>query len=84
MQMPVLDGVEATRAIRASESRTTRRVPIIALTANAFDEDRQLCLASGMDGFLPKPVSAATLRKQINSHFTGGKELQSTSFKKLT
>ena len=83
MQMPVLDGVEATRAIRAFESGTTRHVPIIALTANAFDEDRRLCLASGMDGFLPKPVSAATLREQINSHFTDGKDLQSTSFEKL-
>ncbi|MGB8321858.1 MAG: response regulator [Candidatus Acidiferrum sp.] len=84
MQMPVLDGVRATRAIRASEAGSTRHVPIIALTANAFDEDRQLCLACGMDGFLPKPVSAATLREQINSHFTDGKQSQSTSFEKLT
>jgi CheY-like chemotaxis protein len=84
MQMPVLDGVEATRAIRAFESGTTRHVPIIALTANAFDEDRQLCLASGMDGFLPKPVSAATLREHINSHFTNAKELESTNSEKLT
>ncbi|HEY1483071.1 MAG TPA: ATP-binding protein [Candidatus Acidoferrum sp.] len=83
MQMPVLDGVQATRAIRDSEAGTTRHVPIIALTANAFDEDRRLCLASGMDGFLPKPVSAATLREQINSHFTHSKELQPTSFEKL-
>jgi two-component system, sensor histidine kinase and response regulator len=77
MQMPVLDGVEATRAIRAFESGTTRHVPIIALTANAFEEDRQRCLVAGMDGFLPKPVSAATLREQINSHFSNAQELES-------
>ncbi|HTQ95496.1 MAG TPA: ATP-binding protein, partial [Candidatus Acidoferrum sp.] len=65
MRMPVMDGLEATRRIRASEVSSTRHIPILALTANAFDEDRNLCLQAGMDGFLSKPVSPANLRSEI-------------------
>jgi hemerythrin-like metal-binding protein len=54
MQMPVLSGLEATRRIRALPAG--REVPIIAMTANAFDEDRRLCLEAGMDDFLGKPL----------------------------
>jgi PAS domain S-box-containing protein len=62
VQMPVLDGLAATRAIRAEEAeRTTRRVPILALTANAQSEDRQACLDAGMDGYLVKPLDRAHL-----------------------
>ena len=60
--MPSMDGFEATRAIRASESRIGGHVPIIAMTANAFKEDREACLAAGMDDYLSKPLRMNDLR----------------------
>jgi two-component system, sensor histidine kinase and response regulator len=65
MRMPVMDGLEATRRIRAGELGSGRHIPIVALTANAFEEDREACLKAGMDGFLVKPVSAVSLRETI-------------------
>ncbi len=62
MQMPGADGIAATRRIRASENEpAARRVPIIALTANALDEERLACIAAGMDGFLTKPLDRERL-----------------------
>jgi hypothetical protein len=54
IQMPHLNGVEATRTIRADSLNTT--TPILAITANAFDEDRQVCLNAGMNDPIGKPV----------------------------
>ena len=65
-QMPVMDGYEATRQIRHLEGQQTRnRVPIIAMTGNAFEQDRKKCFAAGMDDFITKPVQPDILAKKI-------------------
>lgn len=65
MQMPVMDGLQATRAIRRSSVRG-RTVPIVAMTANAFQTDREDCLAAGMDAFLTKPVNRSELAETLD------------------
>jgi two-component system, sensor histidine kinase and response regulator len=69
-QMPEMDGFEATKVIRAQEaaapSATRSRLPIIALTANAMLEDRERCLAAGMDDYLSKPFSQEALRQVLS------------------
>jgi CheY-like chemotaxis protein len=64
-QMPNLDGLEATKLIREEERLTGIHVPITAMTANAFAEDRVACLEAGMDDYLSKPVKLADLRAMI-------------------
>ncbi|KAI9020356.1 hypothetical protein DFJ74DRAFT_123499 [Hyaloraphidium curvatum] len=62
LQMPIMGGVEAVARIRGMESdRRLRRLPIIALTAHALDRDRELCLSSGFDAWLPKPIARSEL-----------------------
>ncbi len=65
-QMPVLDGFESTRAIRAFEAESeSARIPIVALTANAMQGDRERCIDAGMDEYLSKPVSSDTLKRML-------------------
>jgi CheY-like chemotaxis protein len=71
-QMPSMDGFEATKAIRRGESRSGKRVRIIAMTANALAQDRQACLDAGMDDYLAKPVTLDALANVL----TGGNALQ--------
>jgi CheY-like chemotaxis protein len=66
VQMPVMDGLTATRKIREREAGGSSRVPIIALTAHAMESDRIACLEAGMDGYLSKPIRVAELRDAVN------------------
>jgi two-component system, sensor histidine kinase and response regulator len=67
VQMPDMDGLEATRKIRELEKDTQRHVPIVALTAHAMSGDRERCLAAGMDGYLSKPLHANDLLDAVRS-----------------
>ena len=69
LQMPELDGLGATRAIRALQDPTRSTVPIVALTADAFDETRERCLIAGMNDFLTKPVSPQKLATSLRRLF---------------
>lgn len=64
MEMPEMDGITATRRIRESEA-AGHHLPIIAMTANALQEDRERCFAAGMDGYIPKPISLGTLKDEL-------------------
>jgi CheY-like chemotaxis protein len=66
LQMPEMDGLEATRTIRSQEAGTNRRLPILAVTADAVGGDRERCLAAGMDAYLTKPVQSTALLQAIN------------------
>ncbi|WP_017091959.1 response regulator [Vibrio splendidus] len=75
-QMPVLDGFEATKQIRALEEGSSKHIPIVALTANVVQRDKHLCFDVGMDEFLPKPVNQGKLREIVESFLS--KETDST------
>ena len=61
VQMPVMNGYEATKAIRRSSHELTKKIPIIAITANAFSEDIQHSLAAGMNAHIAKPIDIKTI-----------------------
>jgi len=64
-QMPEMDGYAATAAIRVREQQTGRHIPIVAMTANAMQGDRESCLDAGMDDYVSKPVQSSTLLAMI-------------------
>ncbi|MFA9454528.1 MAG: response regulator, partial [Candidatus Aminicenantaceae bacterium] len=70
VQMPVMNGIEATQAIREKEQGGSVHTPIIALTAHAMKGDRERCLEAGMDDYLPKPINPdslfATMHKMVS------------------
>ena len=72
VQMPVMNGYEATKAIRRSSHKLAKTIPIIAMTANAFSEDIQHSLAAGMNAHISKPVDMKVLEKTIRSIKNGG------------
>lgn len=72
VQMPVMNGYEATRAIRRSSHPDGAAIPIIAMTANTFSEDIQEAIACGMNAHLPKPIYMNGLKEKIRSCVTLG------------
>ena len=72
VQMPVMNGYEATKAIRRSSHELAKKIPIIAMTANAFSEDIQHSLAAGMNAHVSKPIEMRVLEKTIRSIKSGG------------
>ncbi|MFA0674674.1 response regulator, partial [Vibrio sp. 10N.222.51.A6] len=82
-QMPVLDGFEATKQIRALEEGTSKHIPIVALTANVVQRDKHLCFDVGMDEFLPKPVNQGKLREIVASFLSKGTESSKENEQKI-
>lgn len=78
MEMPEMDGVTATQRYRATEP-PGRHLPIIAMTANALQEDRERCFAAGMDGYVAKPVSLSALQAELRRLFAATPESSTTS-----
>ena len=68
VQMPVMNGYDATRAIRGLQRSDARTIPIIAMTANAFAEDEKEALDAGMDVHLSKPIDVELLKKVIKEY----------------
>jgi CheY-like chemotaxis protein len=75
VQMPEMDGLQATAGIRAKELVTGAHIPIIAVTAHAMKGDRERCLAAGMDGYISKPINPVDLAATILAAFPGRSEL---------
>jgi CheY-like chemotaxis protein len=77
MRMPEMDGLEATKAIRASEKKDSGNIPVIALTANAFDEDVQKSLQAGLNAHLSKPIQPDALFSTLREHISRSRQRSS-------
>jgi CheY-like chemotaxis protein len=69
VQMPEMDGFEASRRIRALDTEKAKTIPIIAMTANVFREDVEKCLAAGMNGHTGKPIEYSEIIKLLKRYF---------------
>ena len=67
VQMPVMNGYDASRAIRKLDNPQLAAVPIVAMTANAFDEDRRMAAEAGMNGFIAKPINVGEIEDTIRA-----------------
>lgn len=76
VQMPELDGLEATYQIRELDKLTNRHLPVVALTAGAFKEERERCISSGMDDFLTKPIQVDELTRVLGKYLLNNKTLR--------
>ena len=84
IQMPVVDGFQATAAIRASPDEETAETPIIAMTAHAMQGDRESCLAAGMDAYISKPLDAKHLVELVESITNHPKQLKASNMNDRT
>ena len=75
LQMPVMDGYKATSEIRALPSRALSEIPIVAMTANAFDTDRQKCLEAGMNAHVSKPIDVEVLKKTLGEELSNKEKI---------
>ena len=75
-QMPIMDGFEATNCIRKKEFNGKKRIPIIAMTANAMEGDREHCLESGMDDYISKPINKEILAEVLKKWFSNENEIK--------
>lgn len=70
--MPMMNGYEAAKQIRAMKAPSCRQIPVIAMTANAFEEDKALALQAGMNDYLAKPIQIDKMRKVISGVLRDG------------
>ena len=81
VQMPEMDGFEATAAIRQIEKATGKHLPIIAMTAHAMKGDRERCLAAGMDAYISKPIQFDELLEVTESFSSPSRDVQNAAWK---
>jgi CheY-like chemotaxis protein len=74
IQMPRMDGYEAAKNIRRLEDQKKASIPIVAVTANAFEEDRMIAMEAGMNGYLAKPYDVPAIMEMLKKLLLGGEE----------